>query len=618
MRPSHKKTSSISLSGGVVVVGGNGGNNNEGNNNIRRQASSALSDLPLRGIHINISSDPFQHRIPPYVQRAWQESRIQEYVTEWQTRLRRRYQKASPMELLVLSLIIFASGILLLVHVGFFSGKKYQDWHYDHYGWLDEVDLLDMLYPDEGRGLTTAVLLFDPKDQWKVAEEAKVTLSPLLDELCGYEMFGSIMIWNNNPLVNMTKDVLETNKKCQSNKIQIYNSYSNMHEAGRYLGCSLAKTPYCYFQDHPGPRHWRSLYANFLRFPNLIHTESRDVEAYARAKWRWCFFNDAVHLHTCHAHIGYGTLASKDTVSKFIELMELDPIDVKHSDMYFMTYTNQAPYQLEGTKSIFPLFENTEDREGAIVENKYNPNLTLAGREHLHTGIVSLYNHLIHRTGVFQTGEPFPNYYEQTTRTSCVSDRCLFMTNVEAFPDPRVFAYEPVIDLTLSENMHDSYSDARDHYYKYPYGNAVDGNDNSVWESKRYIKAGDYVGLDVLMATRIPLKFRFLARHPYSYRRTLNIQTSFDGINWIPVNPSTEIECNGDDGTTLAMLECRFTLSETGYRFMRMETTQDLNYGFELYDLSFSAKVKRDANGQLLDFSVDNNGIAFVEDDRTL
>ena len=207
MRPSHKKTSSISLSGGVVVVGGNGGNNNEGNNNIRRQASSALSDLPLRGIHINISSDPFQHRIPPYVQRAWQESRIQEYVTEWQTRLKRRYQKASPLELLVLSLIIFASGILLLVHVGFFSGKKYQDWHYDHYGWLDEVDLLDMLYPDEGRGLTTAVLLFDPEDQWKVAEEAKVTLTPLLDELCGYEMFGSIMIWNNNPLVNMTMDV---------------------------------------------------------------------------------------------------------------------------------------------------------------------------------------------------------------------------------------------------------------------------------------------------------------------------------------------------------------------------------------------------------------------------
>ena len=94
-------------------------------------------------------------------------------------------------------------------------------------------------------------------------------------------------------------------------------------------------------------------------------------------------------MHTCHAHVGYGTLASKDTVSKFIELMELDPIDIKHSDMYFMTYTNQAPYQLEGTKSIFPSFENTEDREGAIVENKYNPNLTVAGREH----VVSFVSH---------------------------------------------------------------------------------------------------------------------------------------------------------------------------------------------------------------------------------
>ncbi|KAI9499319.1 hypothetical protein BDB00DRAFT_796324 [Zychaea mexicana] len=613
MRPSHDKTSSF-------FFGGSSNGNSEGSVR-RQQASSRLSDLPLRGIHINISSDPFQHRIPPYVQRAWQDSRIQEYLSDWQIRVRRRYQKASPLELLALSLIIFASGMLLLIHVGFFSGKKYQDWHYDHYGWLDEVDLLDMLYPDEGRGLTTAVLLFDPKDQWKVAEEAKETLTPLLDELCGYEMFGGIIIWNNNPLVNVTMNVLETNKKCQSSKIQIYNSHSNMHNAGRYLGCSLAKTPYCYFQDHAGPRHWRSLYANFLKYPTLIHAESRDVEAYAQAKWRWCFYNDAVHLHTCHAHVGYGTLTSKETVLKFIELMELDPIDVKHSDMYFITYTNQAPYILEGTPSVFPPFNDEEDREGAIVENKNNPNITKAGRQHVHTGVVSLYNHLIHRTGVFAADETFPNYYEQTTRTPCASDRCLFMTNVEAFPEPRIFSYEPNIDLTLAEKMHDSYYDGHDHHYTYPYGNAVDGKDGSVWKSERYIKAGDYIGLDVLMSTRIPLKFRFLARHPYTYRRTLNIQTSFDGINWMPVNPSTDIECNAEDSSSSSrtpMLECRFTILETGYRFMRMESTQDLDFGFELYDLSFSAKVKRDANGQLLDLGMDHNGVAFVEDDRNL
>lgn len=47
------------------------------------------------------------------------------------------------------------------------------------------------------------------------------------------------------------------------------------------------------------------------------------------------------------------------------------------------------------------------------------------------------------------------------------------------------------------------------------------------------ITAGDYIGLDLLMPMRIPLKFRFLARHPLSYRDTLNIQISFDGQHWV-------------------------------------------------------------------------------------
>lgn len=47
------------------------------------------------------------------------------------------------------------------------------------------------------------------------------------------------------------------------------------------------------------------------------------------------------------------------------------------------------------------------------------------------------------------------------------------------------------------------------------------------------ISAGDYIGLDLLMPMRIPLKFRFLARHPLSYRDTLNIQISFDGQHWV-------------------------------------------------------------------------------------
>lgn len=94
------------------------------------------------------------------------------------------------------------------MHVGFFSGKKYQDWQYEHYGGgLDQVDLLEKLYPDDGRGLTTAILLFSPRDQWSIAQEAKETLTPIIEQLCQYDMFATFLIWNNNPLVNMTPEV---------------------------------------------------------------------------------------------------------------------------------------------------------------------------------------------------------------------------------------------------------------------------------------------------------------------------------------------------------------------------------------------------------------------------
>lgn len=64
-------------------------------------------------------------------------------------------------------------------------------------------------------------------------------------------------------------------------------------------------------------------------------------------------------------------------MEKFIQLLELDPIDVRFSDMYFMTYANQPPYQLEGPPGIFP---DTEDREQRVLPH---PNLTDIERHHV-------------------------------------------------------------------------------------------------------------------------------------------------------------------------------------------------------------------------------------------
>ncbi|KAI9313789.1 hypothetical protein BX666DRAFT_2029967 [Dichotomocladium elegans] len=558
-------------------------------------------EMPLRGIHINISSDPFQHRIPPYLQRAWQGSRISHLET-W---IRKRYQRATPLELLMGTIVIFMGGIYLLVHVGFFSGRKYQDWRHDHDGrWLENIEFLDMLYPDDGLGLTTAVLVFDPTDPWVAGEESKKQLAPIIQDLCSNQMFKTILVWNNNPMANMTHEELFLDK-CAPQKVVIHNSHSHMGQAARYLGCSLASTPYCYFQDHHGPRHWRSLYANFLKYPHLIHTETRDVAAYAQSRWGWCFFNDEIHMHTCHTHPSYGMFVSKENVDRFIQLLELDPIDITQSDMYFFTFMNQVPYQLEGTAgNVFPPFNDEEDRVGDLVENPNNPNLTAAGRDHVHRSVVTLYQHMSRRTGVFPTEEVFPGFHEQVARSPCHSDRCLFLTNVAMFPDPKLFKYEPSVTLLDSERMHNEYYDANSHYYAYPYGYAVDGNDITSWRSQTPIKAGDFIGLDLLMPMRIPLKFRILAGHPDEYREKMIIQISFDGQHWTKIQPRSEVDCSSVVADT--MFECRFTIAETGYRFVRLQSPEDFDFPFDIYDFSFSVRVYRGDNGQLL---VDEEGM---------
>lgn len=62
------------------------------------------------------------------------------------------------------------------------------------------------------------------------------------------------------------------------------------------------------------------------------------------------------------------------------------------------------------------------------------------------------------------------------------------------------------------------------------------------------------------------------------------------------------------------LLECHFIVRETGYRYIRLESQKDLEFGFNVHELSFNGKVKKDKNGQLLDIAFEQDGIAFVED----
>ncbi|RCH92503.1 hypothetical protein CU098_009620, partial [Rhizopus stolonifer] len=456
--------------------------------------SSRHQPHSLRGIHINISSDPFQHRIPPYVQRLWQESKLRRYLSLWKRRIA---HKVGWLEIAVVGLLCVGGCMVLLLHVGFFSGKKYQDWQLEHYAsdTLDQVDLLDKVYPDEGRLQTTAIVLVQQHE----LDQKRV----ILEQLCEYDMFATVTLWNDDAEHPLTFDMLHGIQGCTLNQWHIINAPKPLGSAARYQACHMAKTPYCYFQDVPKKTsQLRSLYANFLRSPHLIHTQSSDYASFLDTQWRYCFSNTNVKLHTCFVDIASGTFVAKAMVTRFLS----HPQEA-FADMYFMMYMNQLPYQLEGNNGYA------------------TKQLSQQEIDHLNLGLNSLYHQL--EEGIVPLQPYLTSKFERNARASCMNDRCLFLTNKPILPNIELFHYDPsVMDVQLSKEVHDDYISNTTLHYMY----AVDQNEATSWKSssthQKDIQAGDYIGLDLLMPMRTPLHYRFLMNAPYKYRTTMTIQIS--------------------------------------------------------------------------------------------
>ena len=235
-----------------------------------------------------------------------------------------------------------------------------------------------------------------------------------------------------------------------------------------------------------------------------------------------------IQLHTCYIDIESGTFVAKAMVTRFLSNNQ-DAVTGPFSDMYFMMFINQIPYQLEGDHGI-----SKKQLEGQTLK-------------HLEMGLAILYEDLKEGNEQASLKPYLKSTFERNVRASCEDDRCLFLTNKAILPDIQLFSYNPSLGIELSRDMHSDYIESNEDY-RYMY--AVDGNDQTSWKSLssmfRYhqpfiltnmraidIEAGDYIGLDLLMPMRTPLRYRFLVRHPYRYRTTMAIQISYDGILWV-------------------------------------------------------------------------------------
>ncbi|KAF9192366.1 hypothetical protein BGZ50_008629 [Haplosporangium sp. Z 11] len=485
--------------------------------------------------------------------------------------------------------------------------------------WIDRGDITDLdMRPQEGANMTTSILL-----NWSRLD----SLKEIVDHLCPHIMFKEIMIWNNKVDIHLEE------KMFNCPKVRVFNSPNNMFFVARYMACAMASSPYCYFQDDDWKIFYlRSMYANFLRFPQFLHTDTNS-DVWALTNWRWCFFEDEVNMHSCFSWLGTGAMATRDSVVKFLKqasVTEMDPLEFAYGDMYFSTYLNQVPYQLENY-----LVELVDPAEDVVAFSKGSEGKT-RNKLYMHKAAQKVWDALKRKDPAFEQEELHPTYLERDVRSPCADDRCLVLSNKHPFPDVRMFKYRPYIDIEESEKIHTQYENPSI-YIRFPFSKAVDGMDNTAYKSTQPIVQGDYIGIDMLLQVHRKIEFRLLyqmgdqwikntklevagpdavyrtiplkvtckeVRNPdYRGKITSDVQRAFlnrpldNRIFDTAVLNESRYGGNNDRDKEPELsyyedygwrTQCKFVVNESsGFRFMRLISGRDERYPFVIYDLGW-------------------------------
>ncbi|KAF8924259.1 hypothetical protein EDD21DRAFT_374090 [Dissophora ornata] len=342
----------------------------------------------------------------------------------------------------------------------------------------------------------TAILL-----GWKRIQGLKLIVSYLVR----YPYIKQIIVWNNNKEIKLSRRDFEMDSSFGPlPELQVYNAAENLHDFAKYMSCSLAKYRHCYFQDDDWLNtHMDALYTNFLTSPNLIHTNTLPLIQMEHR--RWTFTNEDFNMHAGFSWMGTGSYLPREKAQRLLEQRgntTLAKDRFKVIDMYFSLWTNQYPYQL--VNYLTPL-----DQKNGWSTEGVNDHWSIVFRNMLDAAD-RLYSALLANFEV--TGkDPFPRREEEPyvkdrhTRSPCFNDRCLFMTSLDPFPDPKEVVFKgdlQTIDEQNAKFMELDYP-TTEFWRTFAYVHAVDNDPLTCWNSFKVPQAGDSFGLRFVKPTAL-------------------------------------------------------------------------------------------------------------------
>lgn len=156
----------------------------------------------------------------------------------------------------------------------------------------------------------TAVLL-----HWK----RLATIKKLIHDLSRTNLFEEILVWNNNPNVNLSiKDFANES----SIHIDIINSKINLKDRAKYQVCAATKTTACFYVDDdwdPIP-YIHSLVSSFYSEPKVLHLATNAHTYYTNILWS--FFDRTIDLHNGFGWIGCGSIFLREYAERHLKLLD--------------------------------------------------------------------------------------------------------------------------------------------------------------------------------------------------------------------------------------------------------------------------------------------------------
>jgi len=157
----------------------------------------------------------------------------------------------------------------------------------------------------------TAVVL-----HWKRLQGVQKTLKHFLNT----RLFKQIIVWNNNPQINLTVDDLINNNH-STKFIRVINSKENLKDEAKYRACAEATTRACFYADDDwNTSHYiKSLIASFRSDPNLLHSITDAYTFYTNLIWS--YFDATIDLHTGFSWIGCGSVFLREHAQRHLQLL---------------------------------------------------------------------------------------------------------------------------------------------------------------------------------------------------------------------------------------------------------------------------------------------------------